>query len=45
MVERAFEEGVRAGREEAVSYIGHKEGWEESEDVYREHFGLPTKYN
>jgi len=30
--------------EEAISYIGKEEGWEESEDIYRKHFGLPTKY-
>jgi hypothetical protein len=30
--------------EEAISYIGQHQGWEESEDIYRKHFGLPTKY-
>jgi len=30
--------------EEIISYIGHNEGWEESEDLYREQFGLKTKY-
>jgi hypothetical protein len=31
--------------EDVISHIGHDQGWEESEDVYRKHFGLPTKYD
>jgi len=30
--------------DEVISYIGKDQGWEESEDTYREHFGLETKY-
>jgi len=32
------------GVEEGITYIANNQGWEETEDVYREHFGLPLKY-
>ena len=38
-------EAYKSGLEEAISYIGEKEGWEESEDFYRRHFGFKEKYN
>lgn len=31
-------------KEEVISYIGCKQGWEETEDIYRKHFKLKTKY-
>jgi len=44
----AFRDVLRSTRlsalEEAITYIGDHQGWEESEDIYRKHFGLPTKY-
>jgi hypothetical protein len=30
--------------DEVITYIGREQGWEESEDIYREYFGLETKY-
>lgn len=30
--------------DEVITYISNKQGWEESEDIYRAHFGLKTKY-
>jgi hypothetical protein len=32
------------GLEDAITYIGKHQGWEESEDFYRSHFGLKPKY-
>lgn len=31
-------------KEEVISYIGYNQGWEETEDIYRKHFGLKEKY-
>lgn len=31
--------------DEVISHIGRDQGWEESEDIYRKHFGLELKYN
>lgn len=30
--------------EEVIGYIAEKEGWEETEDIYRKHFGFKQKY-
>ena len=27
-----------------INYISRDQGWEESGDIYREHFGIPTRY-
>jgi len=41
---KLFESELNKQKEEVISYIGLKQGWEESEDIYRKHFGLKTKY-
>jgi len=30
--------------EEVIEYIANHQGWEESGDIYRKHYGLPIKY-
>jgi len=30
--------------EEVIEYIAYNQGWEESGDIYRKHYGLPIKY-
>lgn len=40
----AYKKGLEKGLEVATGFIGKTQGWEESEDKYRRHFGLPTKY-
>lgn len=43
-VKQFISDTIKKTKEEIISYIGHNEGWEETEDIYREHFGLKTKY-
>lgn len=31
--------------EKVIEYISYKQGWEETGDIYRKHFKLPTKYD
>ena len=44
LLEKGIQDLLDKQKEEVISYIGLKQGWEESEDIYRKHFGLKTKY-
>jgi len=39
-----IENTLKSQANEIISYIGSKEGWEETEDIYREHYKLNKKY-
>jgi hypothetical protein len=42
VISTALSQVRKEAYEEVISHIGHDRGWEESEDVYRRHFGLPS---
>jgi hypothetical protein len=39
-----YSQGLAEGREEAIDYISFNQGWEESGDIYRKHFGIKEKF-
>jgi len=39
-----LEEARQHAREEVIDYISQNQWWEDSEDMYREHFWLSPKY-
>jgi hypothetical protein len=43
-VTKEYPSFVNMIREEVIGYIANSMGWEETGDLYREHYGLPIKY-
>lgn len=44
LIRKTLQKELQKIAEDVIDYISFNEGWEETGDKYRKHFGLKTKY-
>ncbi len=45
IIKKEIQSLIQSTKEEVIEYISFNQGWEETGDKYRKHFGLKTKYD